>query len=401
VKRTLPDGTVLVLSGVQIGRTNVYTHGTLWSRTIGRFAPSNGLAIAGLKLRRPEKVTVNGQEGSEVLSAELKALTDSAQARLLASPPFYRKYRWSIYGEDEFTFVQEFNDRRVYGRIFPSLRADSFPRDEHDLHFRLEERDSPDTGNWREVTTFTVRNPKRATIQHWPLQTSPHLKLAEGLEVDIGELTVRREPIHPKDIWDWLGLLPVRVTQNGVVATNWGIHSGPVWDASGNRDYFTFSKTITNDWMFYRIFRPLDPRWPWRFRVHFALDSDFPRTNLVEFTIPWPLTAVVNTNLDGFPARITSVNQTMLSVELLSKPEDRRLSFVRAVDDAGTDLNDFSGSWGQHSFWKSLKTPSSSQVHATVAIHRDYPAEFTLQPRYVRPSGESATGRGQAPAASK
>jgi hypothetical protein len=51
-KQTLPDGTVLVMSGVKIGRTNVYTHGTWLSKTLGRFAPSNGVSIAGFKLER-------------------------------------------------------------------------------------------------------------------------------------------------------------------------------------------------------------------------------------------------------------------------------------------------------------------------------------------------------------
>ena len=31
-KRVLPDGTVLVLSGVKIGRTNTYAHGTRLSK---------------------------------------------------------------------------------------------------------------------------------------------------------------------------------------------------------------------------------------------------------------------------------------------------------------------------------------------------------------------------------
>src|SRR6266498_1434008 len=38
-KQTLPDGTVLVMSGVKIGRTNVYTHGTWLSKTLGCCAP--------------------------------------------------------------------------------------------------------------------------------------------------------------------------------------------------------------------------------------------------------------------------------------------------------------------------------------------------------------------------
>jgi hypothetical protein len=49
-KQTLPDGTVIVLSRLRIGRTNTYTHGTLLSKTLGRLAPSNGVSVAGFKL---------------------------------------------------------------------------------------------------------------------------------------------------------------------------------------------------------------------------------------------------------------------------------------------------------------------------------------------------------------
>src|SRR5437879_10004275 len=73
-KRTLPDGTTLVLSGVMIGRTNIYMHGTFLSKMIGRFAPAKGLTVAGFKLQRPEKITFTANEGCEVLSAQLRLL---------------------------------------------------------------------------------------------------------------------------------------------------------------------------------------------------------------------------------------------------------------------------------------------------------------------------------------
>ena len=80
----------------------------------------------------------------------------------------------------------------------------------------------------------------------------------------------------------------------------------------------------------------------------------------------------------------------MLSVELTNKPAGVRLSFVSAVDDQGNNLDDWSGSWGQHSFWKSLKVMNwligpgqrrAGEVHATVAIRPEYEIEFTLRPR--------------------
>jgi len=78
-----------------------------------------------------------------------------------------------------------------------------------------------------------------------------------------------------------------------------------------------------------------------------------------------------------------------LSVELTNQPAPLRLTFVQAVDDEGANLDDRTGSWGQHSFWRSLKLPRTSipkavTVHATVAIHENYDTEFLLQPRYER-----------------
>src|SRR5688572_5087184 len=108
--RTLPDGSKLVLSGVRIGRTNVYTHGSFLSRTIGRFVPSNRVAIAGHDLRPPLKVALYDWRGHtqalEVLTAQLHLLPASARADDFLKPPFYRKFRLLIVGDDGFTYVQ-------------------------------------------------------------------------------------------------------------------------------------------------------------------------------------------------------------------------------------------------------------------------------------------------------
>lgn len=386
-KQTLPDGTVLILSGLQIGRTNVSTHGTWLSKTLGRLAPAKGVTVAGFKLQRPSKITFSGPEGSEVLSAQIQLLPGSPRENSFVSPPFYRKFRLLIFGDDDFTFLREFDGfKKQTDGLFSYVRAWSFPRDSRLLHFRLEERDNWDSGDWREVTTFVLKNPQAPRIESWRPAHFPRFALAGSLDVEVGELTVQHKPINPTDIWTSMALLPVRVRNNGQVVTNWGIRDGRIWDASGNFDYFTFSKVITNDWMVNRMFRTLDPTKLWRFQVNFALDSSFPAANLFSFTVPWPLTGTIQTNLGGFPFRIGYVNTDMLSVELMKKPMETRLTFVIAVDDEGKNLYNDSGSWGQHLFWAGLKLSVSkpAQVHATVAIHRNYQAEFTLQPRYER-----------------
>ena len=306
------------------------------------------------------------------------------------SPPFPRKFRLLIPGDDDFAFVREFDGfNQLADGLFAYIGPSSFPRDSRLLRFRLEERGRSESHDWREVATFVVKNPKAARIESWKTERHPRLKLADSFEVEVGELIVRHERIHPTDIWEYMGLLPVRVFENGQMRTNWGIHNGPIRDASGNFDQFTFSKVITNDWMVYRMFRLLDPTKAWRFQVNVALDSDFPATNLFSFTIPRPSIGPIQTNLGGFQvhigsSRIGSFNADWLNVELASKQPETRLTFVKAVDDAGNDLDNWSGSWGQHSFSKSLKSSIPGQVHVTLAIHPNYPVGFTLMPRYER-----------------
>jgi len=119
------------------------------------------------------------------------------------------------------------------------------------------------------------------------------------------------------------------------------------------------------------------------------------RTNPFSFTVLWPLTGTMQTNLGGFQVHIHSGNAQWLGVELMNKQAETRLTFVKAVDDAGNDLDNWSGSWGQHSFWKSLKSSNSVRVHATVAIHPNYPVGFTLMPRYEQAPERLEPNRGQ------
>ncbi len=99
-KQAAPDGTVLLLSGLKIGRTNVYTHGTAPSRILGHLVPSNGITLFGLKLQRPNIVIMPAPDGCEMLTAELQLVAAaSPREHILVSPPFYRKYRLLISGE--------------------------------------------------------------------------------------------------------------------------------------------------------------------------------------------------------------------------------------------------------------------------------------------------------------
>ena len=78
-----------------------------------------------------------------------------------------------------------------------------------------------------------------------------------------------------------------------------------------------------------------------------------------------------------------------LAVELPGKPEDLRLTFVEAFDDDGNNLDNRSGSFLQHHFWRYLKLERPTKVHAVVALRRNYKAEFIIQPRYEKGKGKA------------
>src|SRR3954471_7338799 len=84
-----------------------------------------------------------------------------------------------------------------------------------------------------------------------------------------------------------------------------------------------------------------------------------------------------------WPARISFLKDRILAVELPDKPEDLRLTFAEAFDDDGNNLDNRSGSFGQHLFWRYLKVQKTTNIHVTVALRSNYKAEFTIQPRGV------------------
>lgn len=387
--RTLPDGTRIVLSSVRIGRTNVYSHGNLLSKGLGHFAPSNGIAIAKYKIERPMSVALHSYENQDVLSAQFEVVPAQGRTNDFLQHKFNRRFRMLISGEDGFSYVKEFLGpyafRTYADGVFGYLHADTWPRTSRILHIRLEERPSSSGREFREIASFTVRNPKPVKAEKWEAQKSYRTTLPGDLEVEVGELVVRPEPIHPTDIWEHTAELPVRFSRAGQVLTNWGFLSeSRTTDATGNLIGWGAMKTFTNGITSYRLFRPVDPHQPWRFDLHAGMDSEFPETNLFRFTIPHYMAGTNATSFAGVPVTISCVQKRWLAVELPTRPKDLRVSFVSAIADDGATADDFSGSWSQHSFWKAISERKTSNIQATVAIQPNYKVSFTLQPRYEK-----------------
>src|SRR5687767_5286862 len=105
--RTLSDGSRLARSGVRAGRTNVYWHGSFVSKTIGRFAPSNGWSVGTARITRPTKVTVDAWTDSDVLAARFELFPATGRADDFLNPPFQFKFRLLLIGDDGFSHVHD------------------------------------------------------------------------------------------------------------------------------------------------------------------------------------------------------------------------------------------------------------------------------------------------------
>jgi hypothetical protein len=388
--RTLPDGTTLVMAGLKIGKTNVYVHGSFLSKSLGRLSPRQGFKVLGMRLDPPLSIANIGVSDSEILTAEIRLLSGSPQEQKLLAPRAYDHYRMLISANEDFAIVpsQYFNLRKYPDGIFATMVVTSFPRDAKVLRFRLEERDDPKTRDWREIATFVMKNPKPARVESWPFTNNPVFKLANGIQVEIGELAVRREPVNSNtfNVADYTAILPVRVSLNRQAHPEWIIHDGTVRDSSGNTEWFNYLRAASNDWMFYRTSRSLDPNQAWKFNVNLARESNFPGTDLRSFTVPWPLAVSVETNLGGFPFRVRSENQMLLLGLLINAGDGLRLTFVNATYNQGLALHPDVGGWSQHFFRANLYTLGITNLQATVAIHTNYPLEFTLKPRFEKTS---------------
>jgi hypothetical protein len=59
---------------------------------------------------------------------------------------------------------------------------------------------------------------------------------------------------------------------------------------------------------------------------------------------------------------------------------------VNATYNQGLALHPDVGGWSQHFFRANLYTLGITNLQATVAIHTNYPLEFTLKPRFEKTS---------------
>jgi hypothetical protein len=401
-KRTLKDGSVIILTDVKIGRTNLVVHGTFLQKTLGRFLRSKQtMEIGKFKLTQPKTLVFSGLSNTESLTFQLHLLPGSAHEASYLRPAFYGKRRFVLYGDNGFPYFANistysgFNSRQsfaTYGDgVFAAMSMYSFPRDSKLFHFRLEETDSMDKREWHELATFDIPNPHPTIPAHRDVDKSAHFKFAPNIEIEIGDLIFRNTTNFLHDLTQPRTQISARITKAGQIVTNWEMSE--VWfdDALGNVERFIGEKTVTNGWISFSSYYALDPKTPWHFKVGFDQDSDLPTTNLFTFSTALPSNGTIATNFGPYRARLSTVNADVLGVDLYDKPDGMRLDLITATNAKGWKYRMGSASWGQHQFWKSMNSWTSpdgenyledtTNITVTLGIHPIYWAEFTLQPR--------------------
>ena len=395
----LADGTLIELSGLKFGTSNAFVHGNGLERILGNLLPTNGLQLGPLKLNRPKIANQYGFNRS-TLSAEFRISGPPVAVgkSLLLNPKFYREYRVVITGPDGFPYVEEFLRPTLYpDGAFIYVNSTSFPRRARILHFQIQQHDQQ-LAPWKTLVEFEGRNPGRDEQRSWPVEMTPVQRLTNDLEFLVDRITVT--PTHSNRweyFWQTTVNIPIQVKENGVLGTNWTLHQIQAEDVSGNSLFVGVAKQPVNDWMLLQGFRSLDPGKVWRVKADLARESEFPPEELFTFEVPVPPGGSFLTNFGSDVLKVGWVNSNMLAVELPEKPEGKRLIFVGARDYRGRSIDEHSGSWSRSRFWKSLKLPErvsrgdaqsaaagpgkADVITATVALTRNIPVEFTVQPQ--------------------
>jgi RNA polymerase sigma factor (sigma-70 family) len=384
----LPDGSILTLESVKIGWSNVFFE--------GRRTPA---------FIFPPRLTTT-------LDAQFR-LSGATPRNELVNPSFNWSYRAVVSGEDgleysdSLTFGFEMTEEGFIG--IPRKSADYygyldtglFPRDSRRLRIQIQERDR-DTKDapWKTVAEFTHTQSPGAD-EAWQPEPAPVTRNVEGMQMNLGEVMAFRTNEPP---WNWTVVIPWQLMRDGVLITNWSLLDPIIRDSSGNADHFGPTsgpfKSVTDGWIFSRVWQSPDPRKVWKIQAQLGQDSDFAETNVFTVHIPFSTALGFETNLGGCPFRIELAGNDENSRDhwihtelLLTNRPDLRLNFLGATDQTGNNLAVGNVHGWQFKFSQWISKPrAGGEVLATFAIGKNIPVEFVVKPRLVSPSTKNERG---------
>lgn len=323
------------------------------------------------------------------------------------SPPDYQVLEFDQSGTfcaGRITAIRRFRDGN--GADVACVQLDTFPRRDGKLLLQIETQDSD--GNWVALEKkFTVTFPAQNSFAKLQPQTLPATADDGDLSVTLTKviygvsMSRPRQPVTT-DPTDKAVLAAFRITQNGVIATNWRPARVETWDATGN--YSDGRGRIRRDGdelaMIYQW--GLSPDEAWKMRVEIVRSGNYSDDELWKISgIPvstnagGPLrgnldTAFATTNIGNstvrvFPASLSPDGQT---AELRfwvdpPPPAPPRLNFrlVATTDENGQPLKNPSRSWAGRFFQFRVVVGAAKTIDATVALQQgSHTFEFTVQP---------------------
>ena len=386
----LPDGTTLHVTGAKVGFTNEFLHGNRVEKLLGNLIPTNGMSLGKWQLQRPERQQFGWSTNATTLSVQLHLTGQSnqlKQSELFNRPPFYRKFRFVHWGNDGFRYTEEIQERYFSKRrdgYFGYLNTTTFARSSDMLHLEVHQRDV-DRGDWKTIGRIDFKNPNPTAFASWATKDFPVTNEYDGFTAVLGTIQVQQPRDHAtlyRDIWQHHISVPFKFFIAGKAVTNWNAEQIHVFDATGNENFLGASTAHTNGWVVKRGFRSSNPFVPWKLTGHFVQESEFDPSDLITISLPIPLAVPLSTNFLGTPLTLNVGSGDMLSVELPSKPRNRRLIVAEVLDQEGDAVQLLTGSWGQHGLRRRVGKVGS-KLSVTLAIVRDIEFEFIVQPELV------------------
>jgi hypothetical protein len=383
----LPDGTQLSLASVHIGEQTEFKHGTVLERMLGNVIPAKGFQISKWAFSRP-MVLKEGAFGVPSLCLEFR-LDGPAnvvnQSRLVTAPMF-REFRVLLSGSDGFAYVEElWPFKRYADGVFGYLNSSTYPRISPFILVQIQQRGDQNTP-WKQIAEFSCPNPSIKKEEQWQPESYPIRKSKGIFGIKLEEIQIQATNgyWHDSDIWEHSVQIPLKFYLNGISVTNWAAHDVWVSDSIGNLNPIPSISSVTNGWIVYRSGRSVHPHGIWKIRADFTPESDLKPTNIFTVKINLPLTKAFETNLAGFPLKIDFVNESMLAMSIPTNYTNSRLIFLHANGKNGNPIGEVSGSWGQHSFWRSMNlNAAGSEMTVTVGIVPNVHFDFTVKPRLV------------------
>jgi RNA polymerase sigma factor (sigma-70 family) len=371
-----------IVTGVVV----LFTAGTT-TVVVERIAHANSL-----KQRLPDGSVLSLDKVSlgDRLAVQFGITGKNATNNPLVKPAFFRQFRCIIRGETGIDFVEEFSPapgiKKLSGgkintkpQTSISVQTSIFPRDSKWLWFRVEKSETNNPyGPWQTVAEFKVANPARAANNPWAASPTPITNNVDGMEFVLDEVMVETRPFSPRDIWNHVVTLPMKVYEHDVLLTNWGAVYGQMADASGN-----WSPNLQRH-------RSLDPGFVWKLEMDFEPQSNFTAENVATVNLPRPRSKIT-TEVMGQPVTI-SWDGTWIDADMPTNRPDLALKFVGAADAQGNEMLKPAGSWDQYRFREGdfivrregiLTTVDVRPAKVTLAVVPNIHTTFYIQPRLV------------------